>query len=360
MSEKTEKPTAQKIKEARKKGHVAKSTEITSGVQLAALLGYFMVEGQHLFNAFEALSALSIDVVNEDLASAGAQLLGAAAHVLLRFVTGLAVLVVLATVAAIVAQTGPLLAHEAMKPSLEKINPLANLKQMFSVRALFELAKSLSKVVLLSVIFFYLIRQYGASLQFLPLCDVACGLHVSVRLLSWMWGALLAFYVLYGIADYAFQRYSIRKQLMMSVEDIKDEYKNSEGNPEVKHKRKEAHREVQSGSLAANVGKSSVVVRNPTHVAVCLYYRAGETPLPQVLEIGHDARARHIVDLADKARVPVVENVGVARALAAQTEVGGYIPSGLFEPVANILRLVMKLEYEDAVHACPTSTDANP
>ncbi|MEX3956730.1 EscU/YscU/HrcU family type III secretion system export apparatus switch protein [Trinickia sp. EG282A] len=346
MSEKTEKPTPQKLRDARKKGQVAKSVEITSGVQLASLLGYFIVEGRHLLQAFEALTVLSIEVSNDDFVSAAGRLMGATAELVLRFTVGIAALLVVVTVAAVVAQTGPLLAHAAMKPSLDKVNPLANLKQMFSMRSLFELGKSMSKVGLLSLIFFYLIRQYGPSLQFLPLCSVSCGLRLSIELLYWMWCALLGFYVLFGIADYAFQRYSTMKQLMMSLEDVKQEYKNSEGNPEIKHKRKEVHREVQSGSLAANVGKSNVVVRNPTHIAVCLFYRPPATPLPQVLEIGRGARAQHIVDLADKAGVTVVENIRVARSLAAQTEAGGYIPSSLFEPVAQILRLVMKLQYE--------------
>ncbi|PTB18622.1 EscU/YscU/HrcU family type III secretion system export apparatus switch protein [Trinickia symbiotica] len=346
MSEKTEKPTPQKLRDARKKGQVAKSVEITSGVQLASLLGYFIVEGRHLLQGFEALSALSVEVSNDDFVSAAGRLMGAITELVLRFTVGIAALLVVVTVAAVVAQTGPLLAHEAIKPSLHKVNPLANLKQMFSMRSLFELAKSTSKVGLLSLIFFYLIRQYGPSLQFLPLCSVSCGLRLSIKLLYWMWCALLAFYVLFSIADYAFQRYNTMKQLMMSIDDVKQEYKNSEGNPDVKHKRKQVHREVQSGSLAANVGKSNVVVRNPTHIAVCLFYRPPETPLPQVLEIGRGARAQHIVDLADKAGVPVVENIRVARSLAAHTEAGGYIPSSLFEPVAQILRLVMKLQYE--------------
>ncbi|GLU33115.1 EscU/YscU/HrcU family type III secretion system export apparatus switch protein [Trinickia caryophylli] len=346
MSEKTEKPTPQRIRDARKKGQVAKSTEITSGVQLAAILGYLLAQGKTLFRAFEALCLQSIAVADQDLPVASHRLLGTAAALLAPFVVGLAALLIVATVAATLVQTGPLLAFEAMKPSPDKINPLANFKQIFSVRSLFEFAKSMIKVGLLSLIFFYLIRQYGPSIQFLPLCGVSCGLHVAVQLLYWMGCALLGFYVVFGIADYAFQRHQTMKQLMMSLEDIKEEYKNSEGNPEVKHKRKEAHREVQSGSLAANVGKSNVVVRNPTHIAVCLFYEPPLTPLPQVLEIGRNARAAHIVRLAEKAGVPVVEHVRVARALAAQTEPGGYIPPSLFEPVARILRVVMALDYE--------------
>ncbi|BBE08757.1 secretion system apparatus protein SsaU [Mycoavidus cysteinexigens] len=346
MSEKTEKPTEKKLRDARKKGQVAKSADVTSGAQLAALLGYFTLEGPALMHGFEALINVSIDSILLDLNAALNQLLGVFAGLVIRFTLGIAALVIITTVLAIVLQIGPLLASEALNPSLKKINPLENLKQMCSLRSLFELSKSLFKVVLLSLIFFYLIRQYAPSLQFLPLQAVTSGLLVSTRLLYIMWSTLVGFYVLFGLADFAFQRYTMTKQLMMSIEDIKQEFKNSEGNPEIKQKRKETHREVQSGSLAANVAKSTAVVRNPTHLAVCLYYRPGETPLPQVLEIGHDEFALHIVALAEKAGIPVVENIPLARALAAQTEVGRAISPHLFEPVAHILRLAMKLKYD--------------
>ncbi|AZE48327.1 Type III secretion inner membrane protein (YscU,SpaS,EscU,HrcU,SsaU) [Pseudomonas chlororaphis] len=311
MSEKVEKPTAKKLRDARAKGQVAKSVEITSGVQLAVMLGYFTFEGAPLLESFEALLDATINAINLDLASAIDQLSGLFASIVLRFVGGIAALVIVMTIVAVIAQIGPLLAPETVTH------------------------------------FFYLIRQYAPSIQFLPLCGVACGLAVSTQLLYWMWVALIGFYVMFGIADFAFQRYNTNQQLMMSLEDIKQEFKNSEGNPEMKQKRKEVHREVQSGSLAANVAKSTAVVRNPTHIAVCLYFRPGETPLPQVIEIGHDEVALHIVVLAEKAGIAVVENIAVARALAARTEVGRYIPAELFEPVAHILRIAMKLDYDN-------------
>ncbi|CAI8755911.1 EscU/YscU/HrcU family type III secretion system export apparatus switch protein [Pseudomonas zeae] len=350
MSEKTEKPTAKKIRDARAKGQVAKSAEITSGVQLAVMLGYFLLEGRYLLDSFMALLDTTISVINLDLASAIKELSDLFAEIMLRIVGGIAAPLVLITLLTVMAQTGPLLAPEAMKPSFKKINPLTNANQMFSKQKLFEFGKSIAKVAVLSLIFFYLIRQYGPTIQFLPLCSVTCGLQVSTQLLIWMWAVLIGFYVIIGTADLTYQRYSTQKQLMMSLEDIKQEYKNAEGDPHMKHKRKEIYREVQSGSLAAKVKKSSVVIRNPTHLAVCLYFREGETPLPQVLEIGRDHVALHIVTLAEKAGIPVAENIGVARALAAQCPVGSYIPPDLFEPVAHLLRIAMKLDY---VHESP-------
>ncbi|MBB6155216.1 type III secretion protein U [Pseudomonas sp. JAI115] len=346
MSEKTEKPTAKKIRDARAKGQVAKSAEITSGVQLAVMLGYFLLEGPYLLDSFTRLLDTSIAVIRLDLTSALKQLGDLFIEVLLRIGGGIAAPLILITMLTIMAQIGPLLAPEAMKPSLKKINPLTNAKQMFSKQKLFEFGKSIAKVAVLSLIFFYLIRQYGPTLQFLPLCTVTCGLQVSIQLLFWMWTVLIGFYVLVGATDFAFQRYNTEQQLKMSLQDIKQEYKNAEGDPHIKHKRRELHREVQSGSLAANVKKSTLVVRNPTHVAVCLYFREGETPLPQVLEVGHDHVALNIVALAEKAGIPVAENIGVARALAAQCPVGSYIPPDLFEPVAHLLRIAMQLDYE--------------
>ena len=121
----------------------------------------------------------------------------------------------------------------------------------------------------------------------------------------------------------------------------------------MKQRRRELHREVQSGSLAGKVAKSSVVVRNPTHIAVCLYYEAGETPLPQVLEIGHDTQALNIVALAQAGQIPVVENIPLARALAASTVPGDYIPESLFHAVAQLLRGIQdawqEKEQDDAI-----------
>ncbi|QLL13481.1 EscU/YscU/HrcU family type III secretion system export apparatus switch protein [Pseudomonas chlororaphis] len=347
MSEKTEKPTPKKVRDARKKGQVAKSIEITGGLQLAAMLGYFLLEGPFLLQAFEILIDVSIEVVNQPIGPATDQIVAAFVGLTLRFLGGIAALVIAITVISILSQVGPLLASEALKPSLEKVNPLNNAKQMFSMQSLFELTKSIFKVLVLSLICYYLIRTYTPSIQHLPLCDVECGITTATRLLFWMLAVLLGFYAIFGLADFAFQRYNTTKKLMMSIEDIKQEFKNTEGNAEIKGKRKEIHREIQSGSLASNVKKSTMIVRNPKHIAVCLYYQKEETPLPQVLEIGYDQLALHIVKLGEKAGIPVVENIEIARTLAAQVPPGGYIPSTLFEPVAHLLRIVMDIKYED-------------
>lgn len=343
MTEKTEQPTPKKIRDARQEGQIAKSVEIATGIQLAVLLGYFWVRGEDLIDAFQNIIEVAIASIGEPLRVAMGRVATVAATLMLHLLAPVGIVLVLATVGAVMAQIGPLFAPKFIEPKGERISPLTNAKQLFSLRSLFEFGKSLLKVSILSIAFYLLIKRYLYSFQFLPLCGAECGLRVTGVLIGWLWGILVLFYVVFAIADLAFQKRSLTKQLMMSRDEIHKEFKNTEGDPHIKHKRKEIHRDIQSGSMAANVKRSTAVVRNPTHVAVCLYFVAGETPLPQVIEKGADARARQIIAIAEKAGVPMVEQVYVARRLHARTEVGDYIPAELFEPVAEILSLVSEM-----------------
>lgn len=255
--------------------------------------------------------------------------MGAFFSVMLRFIGGMIGLLILVTLAALLGQVGFLLATEALTLKLEKLNPVTNLQQLFSLRSLFKVAKALFKFILLGLIFTYILRQYIGTFQFLPASGLAAALPVAATLISWLWGTLVGCYVVFALADYAFQRHSMMKQLRMSKDEIKHEYKESEGSPEVK------------------VKKSTVVVKNPSHIAICLYYRSGEILLPQVLEKGVDQQALQMVALALQFGVPVVEDVSLARTLLEEVEVNHYIPEHLFEPVAALLRLVMGLSYRN-------------
>lgn len=346
MSEKTEKPSAKKLRDARQKGQVVKSQEIGAAMQLGLILLWMLNEGPALQTALGALISTSIDVINLPLGAALTQLGGQLLALLLRFVFGLAGLLVVALTLTGMLQVGFLVAPEAIKPSAGRLNPLANLKNMFSSKTLFELAKMLLKVSVLGLTFYYLFKRHAASFAHLPHAGLEAGMALCAELARWMWAVLVGFTACFAVVDYAMAHRQLHKQLMMSREDMKQEYKDAEGNPETKQRRREVAREVQSGSLAGKVAKASVVVRNPTHIAVCLRYVADETPLPVVLEYGRDARALHIVALAEAARIPVVENVALARALIASTEPGDYVPEPLFDAVAQLLR-VLETQLED-------------
>lgn len=347
MSEKTEQPTPKRIRDAREKGQVVKSQEINAVVQLGLTLLWLIAEGPVLYRALADCIIGTVGVINLPLDEALAHLTGGLVALTLRFVFGLAALLAVALTLTGLIQSGFLFSPKAIEPSAQRLSPLANAKEMLSLTKLFELLKSMLKVAVLGATFAYLIERYAPSFAHLPHAGLAAGLAVCTRMGQWMWAILVAVTVVFAAADYAVQYHRLRKQLMMSREDIKQEVKNAEGSEEIKQRRRELQEEVQSGSLADTVGQSSVVVRNPTHIAVCLRYKEGETPLPKVLEYGRDARAAHIVGLAEKYGVPVVENVLLARALVAATKPGDYIPEPLFAAVAQVLRLVQDQMQED-------------
>ncbi|WP_342222053.1 EscU/YscU/HrcU family type III secretion system export apparatus switch protein [Candidatus Fukatsuia endosymbiont of Tuberolachnus salignus] len=346
VAEKNEQPTPKKIKDAREKGQVIKSVEITSGAQLVVVLVYFMLTGYDLVDQVAALIMSSIEQLNQPLNIAALRL-GSEATSLLVHVTGiLGGALVLITLLMGIVQVGPLLATKALSFKGERINPISNLRNLVSLRSLFELAKSLTKIILLSLIFGYLLSRYAPTFGYLSYCGSACAVPVFGTLMSWLLGSLIACYLLFALLDYSFQRHSVMKQLRMSKEEVKREHKDTEGDPHIKQKRRELQQQIQSGSLASNVKRSTAVVRNPTHFAVCLFYHPEEAPLPVVIEKGHAEVARTIIRLAEQMEVPVVENVSLARALHSDVNCGDVIPEHLFEPVSALLRMVLQLDYQ--------------
>ncbi|MEG1454642.1 MAG: EscU/YscU/HrcU family type III secretion system export apparatus switch protein, partial [Comamonas sp.] len=149
-----------------------------------------------------------------------------------------------------------------------------------------------------------------------------------------------------ALADLVWQRFNYRKGLMMSKDEVKQEYKQMEGDPHIKHQRKQLHQEMQQNSAVQSAREATVVVTNPTHLAVALRYDEDETPLPLILAKGEGALAQAMMDAARAAGVPVMQNIPLARALTAQGEAGQYIPSELVEPVAEVLRLLQQLDQQ--------------
>lgn len=347
MSEKTLPPTPKKVADERRKGRVAKSADLAVCMQLGTTLAWLTFEGPALHDALVALVSRMLQVLRDPVDVAVQGMLGPSMLLLARFAGGLAALLVVTTWLAMVLQVGVLVAPEAIRPKYERIDPVAKARQLFSMQSLFEFGKSLVKVGVLGVVFFYLIRQYTPSLASLPMCGPSCGLALTARLLFWLMAVLVVAYVVFGALDFAYQKYQLRKQLMMSFDEVRRESKEVEGNREIKTRRRDIHREtIESGSLSDNVNRSTAVVRNPTRLAVCLRYVPGETAVPLVIEKGRNARARTIVRLAERAGVPVVEHVPVARRLMDEVEIDAPIPPDLFDAVAAILRLALDLPYE--------------
>lgn len=345
MSEKTEKPTSKRLRESRKKGQVAKSADFTSLIQLLTITGVFIFFGDTWLNdinglmteTIEKACAGNLEIIKELTISWGIELV--------RVIGMVAISVVLMTIVSVIAQIGFIISGQPFTSGAKKFNIVGNLKQMFSPKNLFDLAKSLIKITLITVIFIGVLQGKFKSFQFSSVCGATCALPLFDRMLFSLFMALLIASLFIAMADYSFQRRTIMKQIMMTKEEVKQEYKDSEGNQEIKHKRKEIHRELQHSSSRENVKKSSVIIRNPTHISICLAYDKITCPVPRILEKATGHKAKALIRYGEMYGIPIVENIPLARGMYAHVEEGQFITKEFYEPVAEILRLVMNLPY---------------
>lgn len=358
MEAKTEQPTPKKRQDARKEGQVTRSSEIVDGTQLLVSTLWFWLEGPKLMAGLQDIFKHTVTSISLPFHQVLTQTVFLCAQLLIRFIGSLAIALVLVTMLASFAQTGVLFIPKKLMPQLSALNPASNAKNLFSMKKLYSLLLILFKVVLLSFVFFYILTRYGRSLVFLPDCGLQCALPTLAKLCSWLLGSLIAFYIVLGIIDYLFEHRQLMKQLMMSKEEIKQEFKNIERNPAIKQRIRAMHEEVQRSDMPSRVARSSALIRNPSHLAVCLYYKQDETPLPIVTEKGSGYHALRMIGVAWRHHVPIVANLPLAQQLMRDSQVDEYIPETLFEPVAEVLNLIMlgaEEEEEEEVEATEES-----
>ena len=342
--EKTEQPTPKKLRDARKKGQVAKSKEVSSTAGIIAVVVVLWALSDWYLIMFQEMVLFPAQVYSMEFRDA---LKAVTWGLLSKAILMIAPLVVASATAAIagnVMQFGFLLAFEPIKPDVKKINPIQGAKKIFSIKNVVELVKSVIKIVFLSLVVYFVIRSSLNDLMNLPWCGSSCILPVLGSLLKkLMIFAILAFMVI-AVADFMFEKFQFTKEQKMTKDEVKREYKEMEGNPEIKGKRKQLHQELINSD--EGVAQSDVVIKNPTHLAIGLYYKSGKTPLPVVTCQGKRSQAAFILKAAERHNIPVMENVPLAHALFSQTEVGAYIPSELITPVAEIFRWVQQLRDE--------------
>jgi len=347
-SEKSEQPTPKKLRDARKKGQVAKSKDLTQTLQVVAIFGYLVISGSMIASNIMELMVTPFAVLDMPFRQAANvlvdELLRGALGVLAPFIGIVLVFGFLGETL----QTGLLFAFEALKPSAKKLNVIANAKNMFSKKNFVEFLKSVFKVCVLSILIFLLVRDSLPVLVDIPLAGLP-GVGAAVgELLKLLIINVAIAYVVISFFDFGWQRFLHTKELKMSKEEVKQEYKEMEGDPLIKQKRKQLHQEMLSQQAVQQARRASVVVTNPTHLAIAMYYDQDETPLPLVLAKGEGALAEEMIRAAREAGVPVLQNIPLAHSLFSEAEVDQYIPSGLIEPVAEVLRLVKKIAAGEA------------
>lgn len=344
--EKTEKPTERRLLEARNKGDVAKSMEVPSAAVLLAGVIVLYFTGEYMFNRVTGMMQFYLSNLH-DIEISAASMPNITRQVMLLIYTvlwPLMLTVFLAALAANYLQVGFLFTAEKITPKLEKIDPLKGLGRLFSKQTLNNAFKSIAKFSLVGYIAYSEIIR--AMPEILPLADKAPYpiLVFMVETAFWIFLKCAVLFILIALIDYAFQRWQFMEKMKMTKQDMKDESKQSEGDPHVKGRIRSIQMEMAKKRMMAEVPKADVVVTNPTHLAVAIKYDALTMKAPEVLAKGAGVVANKIKEVAREHQVPVVEDKPLAQALYQNVEIGGSIPENLFQAVAEVLAYVYNLK----------------
>lgn len=344
--DKTEDATPKKKSEARKKGEIPKSKEVGLTLTLITVTLVIFLLGSYVGNNFKAI--LTVFLGNNlnmtlDYNSVQKILLISVWRIGLIFLP-IVVPIMLTGVLASIMQSGFLIAKEAIKPKFSKLNPIKGFKKMFSKRTFVELIKD---ILLISVIGYigykFIADNYLYILSFGNISIFQIPLAFSKLVVSIFFKITLLMIII-SITDYIFQRFQYNKDLKMTKQEVKEEYKQEEGDPEVKSKIKQKQREMATRRMMQQIPSATVVVTNPTHIAVALKYVEGKNGSPIVVAKGQDNVALKIKEIAKENEVPIIENKALARLIYAEVDIDSEIPVNMYEAVAEILALVYKLK----------------
>ncbi|RXZ76945.1 flagellar biosynthesis protein FlhB [Paenibacillaceae bacterium] len=344
--EKTEKATPKKKQESRKKGQVAKSMEVPAAfILLFTFLSFILLGGYYKTRLMAMFSSifehkLAMKVTESDIMDLFWDII----------VQGLLLLAPIFLITIVTAlfgnfiQIGFLLTGDPLKMKISKINPLKGFKQILSLRSVVEFLKSIIKLIIIGIVVYF--SLWGELEQILALAQVpienVASFIASVTLsMGLKIGAMLA---VLAVFDYLYQRYDYEKNLRMSKQDLKDEYKKTEGNPIIKGRIRETQRRMALQRMMQEIPKADVIITNPTHFAIALKYDGETMEAPVITAKGMDYVALRIKEIAKENGVITMENKPLARALYERTEIGDTVPGDLFQAVAEVLAYVYKLK----------------
>lgn len=346
--EKTEKPTPKKRRKAREEGQVLQSRELTSAIVLLSIFltlkiaGSFMYE--QLFINFK-IAFIDFAQVPDLYTLQGIRRLFIDG--LLQFLKILAPVFAIAIITSLVscyAQVGFLFTTKTLAIKFNRINPINGFKKIFSLRSVIELVKSILKIVIIGYIAYsYLTGEAQNILKAMDMDVVSIAVYICSTTLNVAIRMCIAMLVL-GVLDYGYQWWEYEKNLKMTKQEIKQEYKETEGNPEIKGKIKQKQRQIALRRMLQDVPKADVVITNPTHFAVAIKYDPKVADAPMVVAKGQDYMALRIKEIAKENKVEIVENKQLARTLYSTVEIGDKIPPELFQAVAEVLAFVYSLK----------------
>ena len=335
--DKTENATPKRLRDARKRGDVAKSRDLTNTLGLAFMMALFALAMVAGTERVAGLTLAAMEAPGQRFDVAVAELGGEA---IATFLTLSAILLLpIAAFGMLVEflQTGPILALEKVNPNLENVSPVSGIKRMFSLDNLVEVLKSIAKTAILFTVLWLIVSNAIDELAWLPANGPGALVDATGALLLRIFGWTLGIFLLIMALDTAYQQHSYARKMRMSIRDIRQESKDSEGDPMVKGQRRQMHKEFAEESASDAARSATVLVVNPTHVAVAILYERDTRPVPIVTAMGRDGAAQAMRDAAGERHVPVLRNERLARTLLADVEEGDAVPRALFDVVAEVI-----------------------
>jgi len=339
--------SAQKLKKAREEGNVIKSKDFSTAISLLMMFAALNALGPLIWEECQKIFILIYEQIpNKSIENIGAQYLGLIALLPTFIILGPILLIaIFVGVMGDMIQVGPMLTTATLVPKLDKLNPINGFKNlMFSMKTMFELAKNIAKVLLLGFIAYIVFKAHFPSI--LKLCEVSNTFSIIIifgkLIMDFVTKAGIVFLIISG-ADYGFTRWKFLKDQKMSFKEVKDEYKNSEGDPHVKAALRQRRMQMLQQAMLEAIPSADFVTTNPLHVAVAVKYDAKQMAAPRVIAKGTELFAKKIIGIAKKYNVPVIENPPVARALFRFVDVNMEVPPELYKAVAEILMFVYNL-----------------
>lgn len=347
-SQKTEDPTEKRKEKSRKEGQVPSSTEIKSWMTLLGGAFALLVLAPSLANNVRMLGMKFVEAPHT-IPLDGGHFHLLFAEVLLEMTLAMAPvfgLLVLLAIAANLGQTGFIWAPKKIAPELKKISLLKGVKRMVSLRAVNEFAKGILKLTLVTVVALMVAWPFMTDLGLFIERDLTAMLDRLLTISIWFTLASVAVMTVIAVIDYAYIKYTHMKQMKMSKQEVKDENKQSEGDPQVKARIRQIRAERAQQRMMASVPEADVVITNPTHYAIALKYKMEEMQAPLLVAKGVDSLAMRIREVADENDVPIVENPPLARALYANVEIDEEVPAEHYMAVAEVIGYVMRMRGE--------------
>ncbi len=344
-AEKTEQPTSKKLQDAAEKGQVARSKDLGTAFVLIGSASAILIFGKMLAMAVLDIGQRMLQLDQKDIFETNSMFTawGAVGEHLIPPMAGIFLIILVAAFIGNTLLGGFNFSWQAAGPKLSKMNPLNGFKRMFGLQALVELLKSILKVVVVMGIAYLLLKLFFFDIMALSLMSEPNNIESALYFLAWLFLGLCASVSVIAMVDAPYQKWNHIRQLKMSLQEIKDEYKNAEGDPQIKARIRRTQMQMSMKRMMQEVPKADVIVTNPTHYAVALKYEQGKFRAPVVVAKGVDEIAMHIRKIATEHKIPVIESPMLARSVYYTTELDHPIPEQLFAAVAQVLAYVYQL-----------------